>query len=82
MSTNKENKSVIMGEGSVLRGNFAPRGANDPELRKVETEKSEEVRQIEEFEQAARDRIGGSIAFVTRLKNNGGDALLWDEDED
>ena len=44
MSTNKEKKSDILGEGSVLRGNFAPRGANDPELRQVETEKSEEAR--------------------------------------
>ncbi len=74
-------KAEIVGGGTVLRGNFTPRGGNDPDLAPDASLKSDALRRTEEFEKAARERIGGSIAFVTRLKH-GGDPLLWDGDDE
>ncbi|MEE9250329.1 MAG: hypothetical protein V3U93_04290 [Alphaproteobacteria bacterium] len=75
-----EQKDSVIGSGTVLRGNFAPRGSNDPRLSASGATKSEALRRTEEFEKAARERIGGSIAFVTRLKD--GDALFWNGEDD
>ena len=80
MSNKKEDKTT--GLGTVLRGNFAPRSADDPALSSAEPAPDEALRTIEEFELAARERIGGSIAFVTRLKDKDKDVLFWDGDED
>jgi len=77
MST--KNNDVI-GEGTLLRGNFSPKAANSADIGVEHNEKSAEVRSIEEFESAARERIGGSIAFVTRLKKPDADPLMWDGD--
>jgi hypothetical protein len=70
------------GAGTVLRGNFAPRAGNKPELAAPGREKSDAERRTEDFEKEARARIGGSIAFVTRLKDERQDVLLWDGNED
>ena len=72
----------VTGAGTVLRGNFATRGSNRVELQAKAAEKDEQTQLTEEFERAARERIGGSIAFVTKLKNTKGDAMFWDEDVD
>ena len=78
MSTKNDD---IIGEGTLLRGNFSPKAANSADIGVEHNEKSAEVRSIEEFENAARERIGGSIAFVTRLKNPKSDPLMWDGDK-
>lgn len=80
MSSNKKDTDAVFGHGTVLRGNFTPRGGNDSGLTPDANERRDALRRTEEFEKAARDRIGGSIAFVTRLKD--GDPLLWDGDDD
>ena len=36
----------------------------------------------DEFERRARERIGGSIAFVSRIKDDRKDPLFWDGDDD
>ena len=77
-----DKNTSVTGAGTVLRGNFAARGSNRAELQAKATEKDEHARLTEEFERAARDRIGGSIAFVTRLRNAKADALFWDGEED
>ena len=77
----KENETVI-GKGTVLRGNFAPRGSNKGELSAEPRQKTDEVRRTEEFEKVARERIGGSIAFVTRFKEGDQDPLLWEGEDD
>jgi len=76
-----DKKEDIIGAGTLLRGNFSPKSANSPDIAVEHNEKSAEVRSIEEFENAARERIGGSIAFVTRLKNKNSDPLVWDGDD-
>lgn len=76
-----DKKDEVIGAGTLLRGNFSPRAANSPGIAVEKDEKSAEIRSIEEFESAARERIGGSIAFVTRLKNTKGDPLMWDGDD-
>jgi hypothetical protein len=72
----------VTGVGTVLRGNFATRGSNSAELQAKTAEKDEQTRLTEEFERAARERIGGSIAFVRKLKNAKADVLFWDGEED
>ena len=72
----------VTGAGTVLRGNFAPRAGNNPGLAAPSREISDAERRTEDFEKEARARIGGSIAFVTRLKDERKDVLLWDGDED
>ena len=76
-----DKKADVTGAGTVLRGNFAPRGSNSPEIEAQTAKPDEQTRLAEDFERAARDRIGGSIAFVTRLKKAGKDPLFWDEDD-
>ena len=73
-------KDELMGAGTVLRGNFVPKGSENPELKADTPGADETMRSVEEFEQAARGRIGGSIAFVTRLAGQKGSPLLLDED--
>ena len=82
MSDKPDDQSTdeIIGAGTMLRGNFQPRGSNNPDLAAAGSEKSDQLRRTEEFEKAARERIGGSIAFVTKLK--GKDPLVWDGDEE
>ena len=77
-----DKEADVTGAGTVLRGNFAPRRSNSPELEAQTAKPDEQTRLAEDFERAARDRIGGSIAFVTRLKKAGKDPLIWDEVED
>ena len=77
-----DKKHEVIGAGTLLRGNFSPKAANSPGIAVEQNEKSAEIRSIEEFENAARERIGGSIAFVTRLKNTKGDSLVWDGDDE
>ena len=72
----------VTGAGTLLRGNFAARGSNRAELQAKTAEKDELTQPTEEFERAARDRIGGNIAFVTRLEKAGKDPLFWNEDDD
>ena len=74
-------KDPVTGAGTLLCGNFAPRGANRPELAAPTRESSAADRRTEDFERAARARIGGSIAFVSRLKDKRKDVLFWDGDE-
>ena len=71
----------VSGAGTVLRGNFTPTGATNPDLQAVSVEKSAVTRATEEFEKAARERIGGSIAFVTRLKDPKKDVLFFEGDD-
>ena len=78
----KKTSDKVTGAGTVLRGNFAPRAGNKPELAAPSRERSDAERRTEEFETEARANIGGSIAFVTRLKDERKDVLLWDGDED
>lgn len=77
-----DKKDDVIGAGTVLRGNFSVKGSNKPGLAVETNEKSEELRRTEEFERAARERIGGSIAFVTKLKDTSKDPLFWDGEED
>ncbi len=70
----------VKGTGTVLRGNYSVQAANDPKLAAASNDKSDQTRRTEEFEKAARQRIGGSIAFVTKLKDNK-DPLFWDGEE-
>ena len=72
----------VTGTGTVLRGNFAPRRSNSSAIEAPTAKPDEETRLVEDFERAARERIGGSIAFVTRLKKAGKDPLFWDEDDE
>ena len=74
----KNRKDDVVGAGTVLRGNFPVKGSNQPGLAVETDRKSEELRRTEEFESAARGRIGGSIAFVTKLKDTTKDPLFWD----
>ena len=70
----------VIGKGTLLRGNFAPRGSNDPSIAVADTGKSVDL--TEDFENAAREMIGGSIAFVTKLKDSSQDVLFWDGEDD
>ncbi len=72
----------VTGAGTVLRGNFAARGSNSADIQAKAAEKDEQTQLTEEFERAARERIGGSIAFVTRLKNGKSDSMFWDGEEE
>ncbi|MEL0105626.1 MAG: hypothetical protein VW802_01605 [Rhodospirillaceae bacterium] len=67
--------------GSILRGNYSVKSDNDPNLAAKSVEKNDQLRRTEEFEQAARERIGGSIAFVTKLKDKDKDPLFWDGED-
>ena len=78
----KDKDTNVIGKGTLLRGNFAPRGSNDPSLAVAETGKSGDHRLTEDYENAAREKIGGSIAFVTKLKDSSKDVLFWDGEED
>lgn len=79
MSENVKSKSDA---ASVLRGNYTPANDGAEGLKADQVAKNSEVRRIEEFENAARAKIGGSISFVTKLKGDKSDALLWDGDSE
>ena len=76
----KEEKFVI-GAGTIMRGNYALKNQNKAEIFSSTVEKSAETLLTEDFEKRAREQIGGSIAFVTKLKNSKHDVLLWDGED-
>ena len=77
-----KDNTTVTGAGSVLRGNFVAKGANNHDLVADTGEMTDARRRTEAFEKAARERIGGSIAFVTKLRDGREDVLFWDGEKD
>jgi len=72
----------VFGAGTLLRGNFTPKKAIAPNLSAPVRTNTAERSMTDEFERRARERIGGSIAFVSRITDDRKDPLFWDGDDD
>lgn len=82
MTKTPDDKAPVFGAGTVLRGNFAPRKSNAEGLAAPARPEDAAGSVTAEFERRARARIGGSIAFVSRIKDQSKDPLFWDGDDD
>jgi hypothetical protein len=78
MSHPKDNPESL-DVAAVLRGNYDVGAAKVAGIRSDPGTGGANL--TAEMERRARERIGGSIAFVTRLGGKDRDPLLWDGDE-
>lgn len=78
MADEQKAKAKGIDINSVLGGNYQVAPATVGGLAQPQSEGRDLT---EELEQKARARIGGSIAFVTRLKDEKKDPLFFSEDE-
>jgi len=74
----KDPNPEVFGAGSVLRGNYGLDREEGIQAPEKDSPKNNDL--TETFEQRARDRIGGSIAFVTKTRKDA-DTLFWDGEE-